>query len=80
MLCAPVGLGAYFAYQVGRVLVQKLFGAYASALALCLWLLHFLLYSNVSVCMHFFADGIDGVKTYWKNNIIPSANSFRNLQ
>ncbi|MDB5227723.1 MAG: sodium:dicarboxylate symporter [Bacteroidota bacterium] len=73
MLFAPIGLGAYFAYQTG-VFGPKLFGAYASALAVCYstvifyYLVFFTLYA-------FIAGGSAAVKTYWRENIIPSATA-----
>jgi Na+/H+-dicarboxylate symporter len=73
MLFAPIGLGAYFAYQVG-VFGPKLFGAYASALALCYGFCIFYYLVLFSVYA-FIAGGWNGVKKYWKNNIIPSATA-----
>ena len=70
---APIGLGAYFAYQVA-VFGPSLFGTYAHTLALgygvsiFYYLVFFSLYA-------FVAGGIKGIKTYWKNNIIPSATA-----
>ena len=73
MLLAPIGLGAYFAYQVG-VFGPKLFGAYASALALCYGFCVF--YFVVLFSFYaFIADGFNGIKRYWTNNIIPSATA-----
>lgn len=73
MLFAPIGLGAYFAYQVG-VFGPKLFGTYASALGLCYGFCIFYYVVMFSIYA-FFADGINGIKRYWKNNIIPSATA-----
>jgi Na+/H+-dicarboxylate symporter len=73
MKLGPVGLGAYFAYQVG-VFGPQLFGAYARSLGLYYatgafyFVVIFSLYA-------FIAGGIKGIKTYWRNNIIPSATA-----
>lgn len=70
MKAAPIGLGAYFAYQVATVGPQ-LFGFYAKPLGLyyiagtVYFLLFFTLYA-------FMAKGKDGVQKFWKNNIYPS--------
>ena len=70
---APIGLGAYFAYQVA-VFGPTLFGTYAHTLALgygvsiFYYLVFFSLYAFIS-------GGIKGIRTYWKNNIIPSATA-----
>lgn len=70
MKAAPMGLGAYFAYQVATVGPQ-LFGFYAKPLGLyyvagtVYFLLFFTLYA-------FMAKGKDGVQKFWKNNIYPS--------
>jgi Na+/H+-dicarboxylate symporter len=73
MFFAPVGLGAYFAYQTG-IFGPKLFGAYASAIGLCYstalfyYLVFFSLYA-------FIAGGVGGIRKYWVGNIIPSATA-----
>jgi Na+/H+-dicarboxylate symporter len=70
MKTAPVGLGAYFAYQVG-IFGPQLFGTYAKPLGLyygvCLFyfVVFFSLYS-------FMAGGKRGLSIFWKNNITPS--------
>ncbi len=70
MKAAPIGLGAYFAYQVATVGPQ-LFGFYAKPLGLyygagtVYFFVFFTLYA-------FMAKGSDGVKKFWKNNIYPS--------
>src|SRR5690606_11061619 len=67
---APVGLGAYFAYQV-HTIGPQLFGFYAKPLALyyifgtIFFFVFFSLYA-------FVANGKKGVSGYWKNNIFPS--------
>ncbi len=70
MKAAPIGLGAYFAYQVATV-GPELFGFYAKPLGLYYaggtfyFLVFFTLYAFVSF-------GWNGVKRFWKNNIYPS--------
>jgi len=70
MKAAPVGLGAYFAYQV-HTIGPQLFGFYAKPLALyyifgtIFFFVFFSLYA-------FVANGKKGVSGYWKNNIFPS--------
>ena len=70
MKVAPVGLGAYFAFQVS-VVGPELFGMYARPLGfyygygLFYFIVFFSLYAAV-------AGGRNGVATYWKNNIFPS--------
>jgi len=70
---APIGLGAYFAYQVAEF-GPTLFGTYAHTLgigygvSLFYYAVFFSLYA-------FIAGGITGVKRYWQNNIIPSATA-----
>jgi Na+/H+-dicarboxylate symporter len=70
---APIGLGAYFAYQVAEF-GPTLFGTYAHTLgigygvSLFYYAIFFSLYA-------FIAGGITGVKKYWQNNIIPSATA-----
>lgn len=70
MKLAPLGLGAYFAYQVGTVGPQ-LFGTYAQSLGLyyVLGLLYYLIFFTLYA---FIAGGRSGVKLYWKNNLVPS--------
>lgn len=73
MKLAPIGLGAYFAYQVG-VFGPQLFGAYARSLGLYYGVGAFYYVAGFSFYA-FVAGGIRGLKTYWKNNIIPSATA-----
>lgn len=70
MLLGPVGLGAYFAYQVGT-LGPELFGTYASSMALYygFGLFYFIVMFSVYA---FLAGGMAGVKIYWKNNLVPT--------
>ncbi|KAA8475190.1 Na+/H+-dicarboxylate symporter [Arcticibacter tournemirensis] len=73
MKLAPIGLGAYFAYQVG-VFGPQLFGAYARSLGLFYG--YGLFYFVVIFSLYaFIAGGVKGVRRYWKNNIIPSATA-----
>lgn len=70
MKAAPIGLGAYFAYQVATVGPQ-LFGFYAKPLGLyyvagtVYFLVFFTLYA-------FIAKGKIGISQFWRNNIYPS--------
>ncbi|RZM22921.1 MAG: dicarboxylate/amino acid:cation symporter [Pedobacter sp.] len=73
MKIAPLGLGAYFAYQVG-VFGPQLFGTYARSLGLYYGVGAFYFVVIFSVYA-FVAGGFSGIKTYWKNNIIPSATA-----
>lgn len=70
MLLGPIGLGAYFAYQVGT-LGPELFGTYASSMAVYygFGLFYFIVMFSVYA---FLAGGMAGVKIYWKNNLIPT--------
>ncbi len=67
---APIGLGAYFAYQVATMGPQ-LFGFYAKPLGLyyvagvVYLFIFFSLYALISM-------GKNGIGTFWKNNIYPS--------
>jgi Na+/H+-dicarboxylate symporter len=73
MKLAPIGLGAYFASQVGT-LGPQLLGSYAKALgvfhAVCLfdYVVLFSIYA-------FIAGGWQAVRIYWRNNIAPSATA-----
>ena len=70
MKLAPVGLGAYFAYQVG-VFGPDLFGIYAKSVGLCYGLSFF--YFVVFFTLYaFISGGLSAIKLYWKNNIVPS--------
>lgn len=70
MYLAPVGLGAYFAYQTGT-LGPQLFGTYASSMAVYygFGLFYFIVIFSVYA---FLAGGIPGVRLYWKNNLLPT--------
>ncbi len=70
MTIAPLGLGAYFAFQV-KTLGPQLFGFYAKPMALYYifgTLFFFVFYSLYA----YIARGKQGPLLYWKNNIIPS--------
>jgi Na+/H+-dicarboxylate symporter len=70
MKLSPIGLGAYFAYQVA-VTGPRLFGDYAQALAvghaisIFYYLVIFTLYA-------FLSGGVITISRYWKNNLLPS--------
>ncbi|TDS11105.1 dicarboxylate/amino acid:cation symporter [Sphingobacterium paludis] len=70
MKAAPIGLGAYFAYQV-KTIGPQLFGFYAKPMALyysfgiAFFFVFFSLYA-------FLAYGKKGPALFWKNNIVPS--------
>lgn len=70
MKAAPVGLGAYFAYQVATIGPQ-LFGFYAKPLGLyyAAGIVYFFVFFSIYA---FMAKGTDGIKRFWKNNIYPS--------
>lgn len=70
MQLGPIGLGAYFAYQVGT-LGPALFRTYASSMALYygFGLFYFIVMFSVYA---FLAGGLAGVKIYWKNNLVPT--------
>lgn len=70
MKVAPVGLGAYFAYQVG-VFGPQLFGAYAKPIALYygVGFFYFLVFFTFYA---FLAGGKNGILLFWKNNVAPA--------
>jgi len=70
MKLAPIGLGAYFANQVG-VFGPQLFGAYAKPLAVYYGVCAFYFVVFFSLYAYLSAGKL-GVKTFWKNNITPS--------
>jgi len=73
MKAGPIGLGAYFAYQVA-VFGPSLFGTYAHTLSIGYGVSIFYYIVLFSVYA-FIAGGVNGIKRYWKNNIIPSATA-----
>lgn len=70
MKAAPVGLGAYFAYQV-KTIGPQLFGFYAKPMALyyTFGLLFFFVFFSLYALL---AYGKKGPQLFWKNNIVPS--------
>ncbi|ULT22416.1 dicarboxylate/amino acid:cation symporter [Sphingobacterium sp. E70] len=70
MKLAPIGLGAYFAYQVGT-LGPQLFGFYAKPIGLY-YIFGLFYFFTIFSLFAFLAFGIKGVKRYWQNNILPS--------
>lgn len=70
MKIAPLGLGAYFAYQVGT-LGPQLFGTYARAMALYYGLC-VVYYAGAYSLYTWIAFGREGVRRYWKHNLVPS--------
>jgi Na+/H+-dicarboxylate symporter len=70
MKTAPIGLGAYFAYQVG-IFGPQLFGAYAKPLGLyyAVCAFYFVVFFSLYA---FIAGGKNGLKVFWGNNITPS--------
>ncbi len=73
MKIAPIGLGAYFAYQVG-VFGPQLFGTYAHSLGLFYGIGTFY-YIFIFSLFAFIAGGMKGLKKFWPNNIVPSATA-----
>ncbi len=73
MKAAPIGLGAYFAYQVAT-LGPQLFGFYAKPLGLyyIAGVIYFLLFFSLYA---FMAGGINSVENFWKNAIYPTATA-----
>jgi len=67
---APVGLGAYIAYQAAD-LGPQLFGFYAKPMALYYGtgVLYFFIFFTLYA---FAANGRKGIHLFWKNNIVPS--------
>lgn len=70
MKTAPIGLGAYFSYQVG-IFGPQLFGAYAKPLGLyyAVCTVYFVVFFSLYA---YIAGGTKGVSVFWKNNITPS--------
>ena len=73
MKIGPIGLGAYFAYQVG-VFGPQLFSTYAKSLGLYYGFGAFYFIAIFSLYA-FVAGGVQGIRKYWKNNLIPSATA-----
>src|SRR5690606_15517347 len=70
MQLGPIGLGAYFAYQV-KTLGPELFGFYAKPLAFY-YVFGTIFFFTVFSFYAFVARGNQGVKDYWTFNITPS--------
>lgn len=70
MKLAPVGLGAYFAFQVGTVGPQ-LFGIYAKPLGIyyIAGFFYFLIFFSLYA---FMGSGKRGIKLFWQHNILPA--------
>lgn len=70
MKAAPVGLGAYFAYQV-ETLGAELLGVYAKPMALY-YIFGFIFFLVSFSAYAFIAYGRKGPALFWKSNILPS--------
>ncbi|MEN2399670.1 dicarboxylate/amino acid:cation symporter [Flavobacterium sp. MC2016-06] len=70
MKMAPIGLGAYFAYQVG-VFGPQLFGVYAKPLGIYYAACTFYFFVFFSIYA-FIAGGKRAFKVFWSNNITPA--------
>lgn len=73
MKAAPIGLGAYFAYQVGTI-GPELFGFYAKPLGLyyAFGFFYFIVFFSLYA---YIASGKEGVGRYWKHNLLPTATA-----
>jgi Na+/H+-dicarboxylate symporter len=70
MRIAPIGLGAYFAYQVAT-LGPQLFGFYAKPLGL--YYVSGIIYFFVFFSLYaFVSDRRNGIKNFWKNAVLPT--------
>ena len=70
MKAAPIGLGAYIAYQVGT-LGPQLLDSMQNPWVFIIWSRNRLLLCIFSLYA-FVANGTKGIKLFWKNNIVPS--------
>lgn len=70
MQLGPIGLGAYFAYQV-QTLGPELFGFYAKPLAFY-YIFGIVFFFTIFSLYAFIANGRKGIKNYWRFNITPS--------
>lgn len=70
MKIAPIGLGAYIAFQVGT-LGPQLFGFYAKPLGIYYGtgIVYFFTFYSIYA---FIGKNSGGIKLFWKNNILPS--------
>jgi Na+/H+-dicarboxylate symporter len=73
MKLGPLGLGAYFAYQVA-IFGPTLFGTYGHVMSIGYGVSLFY-YAAFFSLYAFIAGGIQGIRRYWQNNIIPSATA-----
>lgn len=73
MNLGPIGLGAYFAYQV-QSLGHQLFGFYAKPLAFY-YIFGTIFFITIFSLYAFMTYGITGVKKYWRFNITPTLTS-----
>lgn len=73
MKAGPVGLGAYFAYQVAEF-GPALFGTYAHTLGIGygVSIFYYLVFFSGYA---FIAGGRRGIRRYWQNNIVPSVTA-----
>lgn len=73
MKIAPIGLGAYFAYQVGTIGPQ-LFGFYAKPLGLyyIAGTIYFIVFFSLYA---FIWKSGNGVKAFWKESLLPTATA-----
>jgi len=73
MKAAPIGLGAYFAYQVGSIGPQ-LFGFYAKPLGLyyIVGTIYFIVFFSLYA---FIWKSGNGVKAFWKESLLPTATA-----
>lgn len=73
MKVAPIGLGAYFAYQVGTIGPQ-LFGFYAKPLGLyyIAGTIYFIVFFSLYA---FIWKGGNGVKAFWKESLLPTVTA-----
>lgn len=70
MKIAPIGLGAYIAYQVGKV-GPELFGFYAKPLGLYYAIAAIFFFVGYSL-FAFLGNGPRGLSQFWRHNILPS--------
>lgn len=70
MKMAPIGLGAYIAYQVGT-LGSQLLGFYVKPLGVYYGagIVYFFVFFSLYA---FIGNGKNGIKLFWKNNILPT--------
>lgn len=73
MVAAPIGLGCYFAYQIGT-LGPQMFGTYGRSMILFHGVGIFY-YIFIFTFYAFLAAGRKGIAVFWKNNITPSATA-----